>query len=147
MVKSTLIEWTLLDFPSSSSEEGRYPVFELVRRLTAFARFTLYSKLLVMVPNGVDDAMNHLKRGINQLRSRFSSCWDRRTTDEVTEGSRLLPDTGMASKVDPRFREYEEGKLRSPACRRQKNTTFHLIFTESGDHLLGHPRYRSSSRG
>ena len=53
-----------------------------------------------MVPNGVDDAMKHLKLAINQLRSRLSSCWDRRTseeeTDEVTETSRLLPNTAAA---------------------------------------------------
>ena len=32
--------------------------------------------------------------------------------------------TGMALMVDPRFREYEEEKLRSPACCIQDNATF-----------------------
>ena len=45
----------------------------------------------------------------------------------------------MAQKVDPRFREYEEEKLRSPAYCKQENTTFtpHILYFTFGEVLKG----------
>ena len=45
----------------------------------------------------------------------------------------VFPFTGVHFMLHPRFCEYEEEKLRSPACCRQEKATyepyFHLIFT------------------
>ena len=45
----------------------------------------------------------------------------------------------MGQSTVPRFREYEEKKLRSPACSRRKNANFHLIFKEPGVCGLAEP--------
>ena len=44
--------------------------------------------------------------------------------------------TGTGKSMLPRFCEYEVKKLRSPACCRQNNATFHLLFTEPGKHTF-----------
>ena len=41
--------------------------------------------------------------------------------------------------MDPRFREYEEEKLRSLPAAGRRTQLFHLVFTEPGVHLLVHP--------
>ena len=39
----------------------------------------------------------------------------------------------------PRFRENEEKKLRSPACSRQKDAIFYILFTEPETHFFAEP--------
>ena len=46
--------------------------------------------------------------------------------------------TGVDLLLRSGFREYEEEKLRFPACCRQKNAIFYLIFTEPRAHHKVH---------
>ena len=47
--------------------------------------------------------------------------------------------TGVHIMVRSGFREYEVTKLLSPACSRQENVIFLLLFTEPGAHHNVHP--------